>query len=346
MVCPEHQVFDGRQSCIDTFRCPLYDGDFTNPNNRHQYYQCLNSKPYLKTCLSGCPEHHPGKFKHPSSQNLYYECWEGIAITKSCGDGRHEYYECRNDVPLIEVFDETVGQCVETNRRALKKMVIISGRIEFDDNGVKVVDVWDNVDQWWKRTYDGGPLIILVSCETWVIRGTTIRPANEYPFVCPQPDGYSPHPYNSSQYYLCRNGNSYLMTCPADTVFDGRQTCIDAFRCPQYDGNFTIANNRRQYYQCTNGRHVLMTCSYGTYFDELTRRCITGGRDDRDREPDYVSCPKEEDRFAHPSNQSQYYECHSGRYVLRSCPYGLYYDEQAQYCIRFGNQFYCPQPNG
>lgn len=120
------------------------------------------------------------------------------------------------------------------------------------------------------------------------------------------------------------------------------------FLCPEDDPNAAFPHETfcDKFYNCQSGIASLVTCEDGLGFDKL-RRYHAGKCDDfsnidcgnrtelQEAKPSVDGvCPRQHGRFTHPDPAicNSYVVCKQGRYVVKDCSNGLYFDPIESQC--------------
>ena len=123
--------------------------------------------------------------------------------------------------------------------------------------------------------------------------------------ICPQPDGYFPHP-NPHRFFRCVNGYDYEYICPSDLVWN------QIIKKCDYSGASVTSDKQRE-----PTKHVENQVSHVKISDQLS---------------DQVKCDLPNGFLAHPSNSHKFIQCINGKGYELSCPAGLVWNSNSNTC--------------
>ncbi|KAL0270895.1 UNVERIFIED_CONTAM: hypothetical protein PYX00_008168 [Menopon gallinae] len=174
---------------------------------------------------------------------------------------------------------------------------------------------------------------------------------------CPPTNGKYPvfliDSENRSIYYECNHGVPIKMSCAKGLVFDlplktcVRETLFAAVgQCPPVDGEFATflpdSEDDRIYYECRNGEPVRMKCPDGLVFNPNLNVCDWPKKTDKP----VGQCPEVDPEvpviLPDSESCSIYYVCFAGEPFMATCPDGLYFNPERNYCD-FPQNVNCPQ---
>ncbi|XP_062713076.1 uncharacterized protein LOC109421758 isoform X2 [Aedes albopictus] len=352
VVCPTGMWFDAeRQMCADPLdaSCPHGPGaakcqveeDFAlvpSEEYCYRYYQCLSGFPYPMVC----------------PDNQWFD-----PIRDVCDDRANVECILEPGEPTVPptpyICYNTVDNRLTPNPTACNKYYICVNQIGW--SRICPLNMW--FDEEGQTCVPAGtvdcPLGPPIPPETTTTPFSRCDDVPNLQFVASYDNCY--------EYYQCRNGNPYPLTCPRDQLFsEEMQRCVDqdAFECEiehlpppvtptpgictdVADGVLVLHPQYcNRYYLCVNQVGIATTCPLGQWFNELSQTCSNALNVDCPHGPTtpppdpFAICDGVFDyRFVKNEHYCyRYFQCIGGTPYPLVCHDGMWFDEVRQRCDR------------
>ncbi|XP_076343537.1 uncharacterized protein LOC143243779 isoform X2 [Tachypleus tridentatus] len=384
--------------CWD-FICPVKNGMFKNVFDCGSFWHCSNGIPYLKDCpanlhwsvernrcewpcvakcdpsVSPCPTDpsttNPDTCDcngcltpHPFNCSAYYICIHGHQKLLFCPSGL--YF---NKHTKVCDYPENV-RCwhfICPAKNGMFKNVHDCGSFWHCSNGIPYLKDCPANLHWSVERY---------RCE-WpcVARcDPSVPPCPTDPTIdnCSCNGCLTPHPFNCSAYYRCRDGRRELVFCPSGFYFNKDTKVCDYpenvrcwhFICPVKNGMLKNVFDCGSFWHCSNGIPYLKDCPANLHWSVERNRCewpcvakcdpsVPTCKPSTTQTPD-PWCPCSKCISEDPFDCRAFFKCEDGSRVKMYCPNGLYFNRVTRVCDypgnvqcrEIGDPVLCKGPNG
>ncbi|XP_051790651.1 chondroitin proteoglycan 2-like isoform X2 [Erpetoichthys calabaricus] len=325
------------------------NGNYVNPSNIYSFITCSNQIPYVMSCPAGlvynfalnmcdwpasreniCTKNGDGNYRNLADASSYISCSNGIPNVMKCPANLVFNDKGYCDWPVTNNF------CSSRKDGNYANALSDTTYIACSNQNAYVMPCPSNLIY---NAYKD-------QCD-WSVSST--NPCNGY--CHGRPNGHYSNLYNPTGYVVCYDGLTYVQSCNAGLVYDATSnqcnwparpvSSIYSFCSARANGNYANSADYSSYISCSNELTYIMPCPAGLIYNPVKDQCDWTG-------PFYTGCSycsdKSNGRYIHPIREDSYFSCINQNSYVISCPNGVTYDSNTQWCApqgRSGSATFC-----
>ncbi|XP_033113930.1 neurogenic locus notch homolog protein 1-like [Anneissia japonica] len=346
------------------------DGNYRNPKDCTQFYQCSGGEDYIQYCQKGlvynqnydkcdypynvpecefvgkndgrfCDDRPDGNYRHPNDCKKFFTCSSHIRYIFKCPVGlvyNRDKGVCDWQSNVPECSCNRCGFCTKTS-----------------------TDTYPHASDCKQFLQCSNGILITRSCPSGLVYVAS-KHRCDYPpstgacssiigngFCHGKFNGLYSDPDNYSRFYQCSNGVPYHYSCPSGLVYNEPTK-----RCeyPQYvpgcdiptdvhnpfcdykqDGLYRDPSDCNKFFKCFGHLTYHLSCAEGLAFDKKRLACRNSRHVAECAEPEANMCARREDAVTRdPNSCSRFFICKDGMQFSRKCYSGYAYSSETGKC--------------
>ncbi|EDV39425.1 uncharacterized protein Dana_GF25304 [Drosophila ananassae] len=322
---------DAQECDLDNGQCkpPTCENGEVNPNPEDcaGYQECVNGAWVNQSCSAG------DYFNSTLNKCVLDTC--GACVNCVEGSKKPDQYDCAKfqicvngkyvseSCPIGEYFNSAINDCEQDNGQCNGNQTCTEDEIQADVGDCAGYEVCSNGSWVSRQCPDGAYFDENLNFCTPDTEGICLN--------CTDGD-LQVYPSDCTKFKICTNGKYVVKSCDSGDYWNSatKKCEIDNGQC---NGNQTCTEGDIQedaedcagYEVCSNGSWVSRQCPDGAYFDENLNFCTP------DTEGICLNCT-DGDLQVYPSDCTKFKICTNGKYVVKSCDSGDYWNSATKKC--------------